>query len=380
MLPVANSAFRPPTPGGFLQKFGEIAMLCFIPIGLLQLPHSTDQWVFRLIRTTPVLLMTLAAIVLLSAGLAWLWQWRQRGRRGDRLYRSGERLHSIFQTLCVLYLAFSISDYGAAKILGTQFQPPHYVLEEPIGELNGFWLTWTYYGYSPAMALIIGWTQVIGCALILFRASRLIGVFILLPVIVNIDLIDNFYHISPVANFNALHYTFFLVVLLLIDWPLLKAAFLAYGANFRYPGLLNAAKLLVIVLAFVQIAQFKSSFPPRSKLTAVWQVDSLLQKGQMVIPVDHQGKVWSKLYIEWRYGCVFKYDPARFQDNDLWGEYTLDEKAAVITMKFYSKDKGDSLQAHYAFITDSTVVMRGQYKTDSILLYLKKLPERGKAE
>lgn len=349
-------------------------MLCFIPIGLLQWVHGTAQWVSYLVRKTPVLLLTLAAIVLVSAALAWLWQRRQRGRRGDRLYRSGDRLHGIFQTLCVLYLAYSISDYGAAKILGTQFQPPHYVLDRPIGELNGFWLTWTYYGFSRAMRLILGWTQIIGCALILFRASRLIGVFILLPVIVNIDLIDNFYHISPLANFNALHYTFFLVVLLLIDWPLLKAAFLAYRANFRYPGLLNAAKLLVIVLAFINIVQLKGSFPARSNLNGVWKVDSLLQKGQMVIPAEHRGTVWSKLYIEWRYGCMFKYDPDRFQNKDLPGLYTLDEKAAFIKMKFYSEDEGDSLQAHYDFVTDSSVVMRGLYKKDPILLYLTKLP------
>jgi len=355
-------------------------MLCFIPIGLLQIVHGPDVWEFRLLRKPPVVVLLLLAIVLLSAGLAWLWQWRQRGRRGDRLYRSGERLHAIFQTLCVLYLAFSISDYGAAKILGTQFQPPHYVLERPIGELNGFWLTWTYYGFSRGMALILGWTQIIGCTLILFRASRLIGLFILLPVMVNIDLIDNFYHISPVANFNALHYTFFLVVLLLIDWPLLKAVFLAYGVNVRYPGLLNALKLLVIALAFIQIAHLKGSWPPRSKLVGVWKVDSLLQKGQMVVPADHRGTVWSKLYIEWRYGCVFKYDPDRFQDKDPGGPYTLDEKKAFIKMKFESEDEGDSLQAHYTFVTDSTVVMRGLYKTDSILLYLTKMPDRGKAE
>jgi hypothetical protein len=60
------------------------------------------------------------------------------------------------------------------------------VLETPIGDLSGFWLTWTYYGFSSTMALILGWTQVAGCVLILFRATRLVGVFILLPVMVNI--------------------------------------------------------------------------------------------------------------------------------------------------------------------------------------------------
>ena len=344
-------------------------MLCFIPFGLLQEVPGPDKLEFAMVERTAVALLTMAGVLLLSAGLAWFWQ------RGG----GGERLHGIFQTLSVLYLALNISTYGAAKILGTQFQPPHYVLERPIGELNGFWLTWTYYGYSHAMALILGWTQIIGCALILFRSTRLTGLFILLPVMVNIDLIDNFYHISPSANFNALHYTFFLVVLLLIDWPVLKAVFLAFRARVkvRYPRLLlNAAKVLVIVLAFFRVAQFKSQWPERSKLTGVWKVDSLLQKGQMVVPADHRGEYWSTLYIEWRYGCLFKYDPDRFQDKDAGGPYTLDPKAGMVRMQLYTEDKGDSLLAHYDFVTDSTVVMRGQYKKDSVLLYLRRLSGR----
>jgi hypothetical protein len=385
MHPAAAATPLTPAQSGFGQKFGEIAMLCFIPIGLLQFVESVVQWEYRLSGKPLAVLLTLAAILLLSAGLAWFWQTRRRGNRresGDGL-KGGERLHGIFQNLSVLYLALSIATYGAAKILGTQFQPPYYILDTPIGELDGFWLTWTYYGYSHAMALILGWTQIIGCVLILFRASRLIGVFILLPVMVNIDLVDNFYHISPLANFNALHYTFFLVVLLLIDLPILKAVFLAYRerAGVRFPRLLlNAAKLLVIALGFIQVVQLKNSVAKRTRLNGVWRVDSLVQNRQMVIPADHRGTVWSKLYIEWRYGCLFKYDPDRNQDKDLGGEYTLDEKAAVIKMKFYSEDKGDSLQAHYNFVTDSTVVMRGKYKKDSVLLYLRKLPGRPKAE
>jgi hypothetical protein len=370
MTPNTAAPPQTPTQGGFSQKFGEILLLCFIPCGLLQFVSPIDRWVFSTINKTPHLLSALAGMLLLSGGLAWFWQKR----------KGGERLHGIFQTLIVLYLAFSISDYGAAKILGTQFQPPHFVLDTPIGELNGFWLTWTYYGFSHTMALILGWTQIVGSALILFRATRLIGIFILLPVIINIDLVDNFYQISPLANYNALHYTFSLIVLLLIDLPLLKAAFLAYKARLQPRFLVNALRLLVIVLAFGQIYQFKNSFTKRTRLNGVWKVDSLLQKGQMVIPADHRGMVWSKLYIEWRYGCVFKYDPDRFQEKDLWGMYTLDEKAAVIKMKFYSPDEGDSLQAYYNYVTDSTVVMRGQYKKDSVLLYLRKLPGPQKAD
>jgi hypothetical protein len=368
MLPTTASPVRSKPTGGYFLKFGEIFLLSFIPSGLLLLVPKVNGWLDDIIAKPAVLLPVLMGMLLLSAALAWFWQKR----------KGGERLHTVFQTLIVLYLALNISEYGAAKILRTQFQPPHYVLERPLGELNGFWLTWTYYGFSPVMALILGWTQIAGSALILFRATRLAGIFILLPVMLNIDMVNYFYDISPGAFYNAMQFTLFLVVLLLIDLPVLKTIFLAYRDKLRihHPRLLlNSLRLLVIVLAFWQVHRFKDSFAKRTRLNGVWQVDSLIQHRQRVIPAEHRGMVWSKLYFEWRYGCLFKYDPVLFQPKDLGGLYTVDEKAGLVRIGIYEGNtaKMDSMQFHYQFITDSTAVMRGVYKSDSLTLYLRSL-------
>ena len=50
--------------------------------------------------------------------------------------------------IIIFYVAYSISTYGFAKLMRTQFQPPQYILDTPAGELSGFWLTWVYYGHS----------------------------------------------------------------------------------------------------------------------------------------------------------------------------------------------------------------------------------------
>jgi hypothetical protein len=368
MLPTTASPARSIAGDCYFLKFGEIFLLCFIPFGILQFLPKVDLWVFGIIENTSVLVPLLIGMILLSAGLAWLWQKR----------KGGAQLHGIFQTLIVLYLAFNISSYGAAKIMGTQFQPPHYVLETPIGDLSGFWLTWAYYGFSPTMALILGWTQIAGCVLILFRTTRLVGIFILLPVMANIDLIDHFYEISPTASYNALHYTLFLIVLLLIDLPILKAFFLAYwhkGQIYHPRLLLNVFRLVVIVLAFGNIHLLKESIAKRTRLNGVWQVDSIVQHGKTVIPAEHRGMAWSKLYFEWRYGCMFKYDPVVNQDKDLWGDYTVDEKGGIVRIVFNGEkpEKPDSMLLHYHFVTDSMVVMRGEYKKDSLTLYMRSL-------
>lgn len=367
-MALATTTPTTPAQSGFLLKFGEILMLCFTPIGMWQILRKADDWENLMVTNPMILILVLGGMVLISALIAWLWN-----RKGG-----GERLHNILQTIMVLYLAFWISTYGAAKILGTQFQPPHFVLETPIGDLSGFWLTWTYYGFSHTMALILGWTQVIGCSLILFRATRLVGVLILLPVMLNIDLIDHFFKISPLAYFNALEYTFILLVLLLIDFPILKAAILAYrdkaGIHSRWM-LLNGLRLAVVALAFVNISMLKGSFTARSRINGVWKVDSLIQHRRVVIPANSGGTAWSKLYFEWRYGCRFKYDPVVFQEKDPEGQYAVDEKEQIVRIGLSKGDdkKVDSLQLHYAFITDSVVQMRGVYQNDSLALFLRRL-------
>lgn len=352
----------------FLLKFAETVCLFLVVIGLTQLSEATSRWQFGLVSDWTNWVPALTGLLAVSALIAYVWQ---RSGKGDRL-------HPIFQTIIAFYVANSIAGYGAAKILKTQFQPPRYIMETPIGDLSGFWLTWTYYGYSQTMAYILGWTQVIGCVLLLFRRTRLIGVFVLLPVMVNIDLIDHFYEISPLAYYNALHYTGLLVFLLLLDFDKLKVAFLSYqetiSLNYK-TVLINALRILVIGGAFWKIAELRNSFEPKSKLNGVWKVESISRNRQTIVPTAYQDSVWSKVYFEWRYGCLFKYHPDKFQTKDLHGQYEIDEKAKTMRINFPTEkgDPGDSARVHYQFINDTTLTMQGRYQNDSLVLKLRKL-------
>jgi hypothetical protein len=352
----------------FCLKFSETLCLLLVLIGITQASEVTSRWQFEVTSDWTKLWPALAGLLLLSFLIAYSWQ-----RIGK-----GERLHGLFQTIIAFYVAYAITGYGAAKILKTQFQPPNYILETPIGDLNGFWLTWTYYGYSQTMAYILGWTQIIGCILLLFRQTRLIGVFVLLPVMVNIDLIDHFYEISPLAYYNALHYTFLLFFLLFLDYDKLRLAFLSYQEKVSLNGravLLNVIRVLVIGLAFWRIGALRDGFQPKTKLNGVWKIESIARNDKVVLPSAYQDSVWSKVYFEWRYGCLFKYNPDKFQKRDLRGNYKIDETAKIIRIGFPNEkgDSADSMRVNYTFLNDSTLTMQGRYKADSLALKLRKL-------
>ena len=356
------------TTRSFWLKFFEILCLIVVIIGLMQISEPLSRWQFEVVNDWSKSLPMLAGMLVVSFGIAYGWQ-----RSGK-----GENLHVWFQMIIAFYVAYSITGYGAAKVLKTQFQPPNYVLETPIKDLSGFWLTWTYYGYSQTMAYILGWTQIIGCILLLFRRTRLIGVFVLLPVMVNIDLIDHFYEISPLAYYNALHYTFLLFFLLALEYDNLKVAFLSYQEKIQLNGkgiLLNIARILVIGLSFWRINSLRESFEPKTKLNGVWQVETMSRNNKPVSIAAPQDSAWSKIYFEWRYGCLFKYNPDKFQKQDLHGMYKLNEVAKTVSVDFPKEngEPGDSLRVNYKWLNDSTITMQGRYKQDSLTLKLRKL-------
>jgi hypothetical protein len=376
----------------FYLRWAEIFFLFFVPVGSMQFKESWVNVEFKYVSHPLLLWSALGAFALISGLIAFIWV-RKLGRGatsggggarstgdGGGVIGRAEQLDRIFQSIVAFYLAFQVSNYGAAKIMQTQFQPPNYIMDTPVGELGGFWLTWTYYGHSQTMALILGITQVVGCSLLLFRLTRLLGVFILLPILVNIDLIDHFYKISPLANFNSMHFTAILVFLLLLEYGPLKEAFFKYRQKLRVHYklvLLNILRMLVIAMAFVSIASLKSGFPPRTRINGVWKVDSILRHALTVVPGQGgDSTAWSKIYIEWRYGVVLKVNPGRVDENkDRFGLYEVDEKTQVMRVGLYdsTEQPKDSLFLHYRFVTDSVLRMQAMEKGDTLKLFLRRV-------
>lgn len=86
--------------------------------------------------------------------------------------------------------AFLLMGYGASKLAHMQFHLNQALAPRPVSSLTGYELTWFYYGYSRTYSILLGLTQVCGGTLLLFRKTALLGALSMLPVIVNILLID----------------------------------------------------------------------------------------------------------------------------------------------------------------------------------------------
>ncbi len=201
------------------------------------------------------------------------------------------------------WLAFSISVYGFAKIFQTQFHPSLLRDDMLVGGLNGFQLTWNFFAHSYILAVILGSTQIIGSVLILFRRTTLLGVVVLMPVMVNIVLINIFYDIAVGAFINSVLYTSGLTLLLLLRYQDLKKVFLDYVSPLPKIGvkwLVYIAKFVAIFGAALFIGSFLLKDNKPTKFVGKWNVDRMIKNGDTI----QAGKwltdstAWTTIYIE----------------------------------------------------------------------------------
>ena len=121
------------------------------------------------------------------------------------------------------YVAFWALTYGYFKFNARQFGKVADKEIESILPLDGFELTWIFFGYSSMYIAIIGVFQVLGALFLIFGRTRLLGAFILIPVMFNIVLIDILYEIPVGATLNAVVYLTCLVGILALNWRKISA-------------------------------------------------------------------------------------------------------------------------------------------------------------
>ncbi len=116
------------------------------------------------------------------------------------------------------YVFIFLNVYGLGKIAGGQFyrrgRLPEEVASTPLGEAAAFDLAWSFMGYSFAYILFIGLAEVGGAWLLLWRRTKLLGVAILLPIMVNILVFDVIFLDKYGALASATIYTSLLLVIL----------------------------------------------------------------------------------------------------------------------------------------------------------------------
>ncbi|GAB4049183.1 hypothetical protein [Spirosoma litoris] len=357
-------------------KFCEclLAVIALLNLLLIPLELLPSSFWMKYGQYFNYVLIGMVGLALVS-GLVYSLLWQQREK--TITLNSGLR-HAWMQGIIRYWLAFSISTYGFAKILKTQLQSPSYHLDMPMGDVSGFGLTWYYFGYSYTLAVIIALFQIGGSILLLYRRTTLLGVMILLPVMVNIVLINLFYEIAVGAFFNSVIYTLSLVFFLVLDIKKLKAAFwdlvdrlppVTLGNNWVKHGL----RILPIAAAFATIESFVLTDKSDKALRGTWKVEKLIRNGQALSANAWltDSRAWNRLYFAEGNSCAFSPNPYRYKPAEsLMGDYLFDHTKNSLQVIFQMKD---TLRATVSQRTDKAMKLHGIIWKDTLDMQLTRL-------
>ena len=345
----------------FLQKFTACFVASFILTAIfLVLGRSLPGII-------PELVFGLAGLSLLF-GLIYpfIWQRKEKKRPESSLIEL-----AFWQSVIRYGLAFNISIFGFKKIFGQQFIVPYFMYDEKLGSLSGEWLTWHYFGFSYPFGLIVASFQIIGSILLLFRQTRLMGVMLLLPVMLNILFINLFYGLNAGATLQSVLLSLGLVYLLLIDYQRLVAFFLQSkdhlpSLNWGGLGVKNSIRFLMIIVPFLITFNYYYQEDMPKNIRGTYTVEA-----QQEAASGSKDPLLTKIYFD-RYGnCTFLYVDAKKQD----GKYTYNGATNELKVVFNSTEESkDTLLAKVTPLAQNNQLkIRGTIGSSQIDLNLSKL-------
>jgi hypothetical protein len=245
---------------------------------------------------------------------------------------------AVWQGLIRYGVAFDLAEFGWAKIFHRQLVMPLSKFDLPYNSFSPSDLFWSFFSHSYMFGCIIAALQIIGALLLLFHRTRLVGVFILLPVLANILLMDIFYQIG----FSVVVHTFIMMAgilyFLFIEFNRLKEFFFAAANRLPEVPFSNYVKWIIrlsiiyIPLLLITMHRKPDKYPD---LTGKYEVKQLIINQQLQHPNTSADSILTVVYFDIKNGCVFQFNTTAKRWN---GTFTMDSNHVKIKW-FLPNDK-----------------------------------------
>lgn len=309
--------------------------------------------------SSPVI-FSLAGLALLSGVVSpFVWHFK----RLDSV-----TVYNQLQSFIAYGAAFSISIFGWKKIFKLQFQLPLSVADAPFNQLSGEWLTWGYFGYSYPFSLLVAFVQIGGSVLLLFRQTRLLGVFVLLPVMLNILFINVFYHLNAGALLQSITITLGLFYLLSLHHQRLIHFFFP---PFKDALIWNFSKRKIVILPLILVVPFLLVYSQRQKEENPLMGKFEVEKGAAIDLVEpkSEGKMLTKVYFDIGNVLIFEYGNP---DHRVMAPYRYNRNTHALEATFNQNSTSDLLMATLT-LSGNQLIMKGKFNQQPLDIQLKRV-------
>lgn len=284
---------------------------------------------------------------------------------------------SLLQTLLVFIVAYDIYSFGCQKIAGLQMVVPLGFLDHPFNKLDGETLTWAYFRRSYPFTVTIGIAQITCALMLLLKRTRLLGLIMLIPILLNIIFIDYFYHLHIWVLLQAALLMTCVIYLLSQYFPQLRTFFFVtaptlFTLPIGKPVHWVASSIVVVIPLFLLMNyQFPGKHP---NMWSKYQVTALRVNGipqQANSPYD---SVLTTIYMDMGDDFVMEFN---HYDRRFIGNFQFNPKSHDIKTKWrYPSPLPAPLQGSLIPIESSrNFTFSGTLGVDSIQMLLIYTPE-----
>ena len=239
------------------------------------------------------------------------------------------------------FLGLNLLMAGLQKFVRLQFDVPLRVFDHPFNSLHGDLLVASFFSRSLPFFYIIGILEVFGALMLVFRKTQLLGVILLLPILLNIMLINFFYNVEVAMQVHVTLLTAVAVYLLLLEYTRLANFFFVAPSglpqfNFKSHIWKNVVRFSIIYIPVVLLIICKRYPRNYPELFGKYEVTNYSWRN-----VSHVKRpatcdsVLTKVFID-SYALVLEYNDV---SKRLAGNYQYDKQKHTIKA-FYHISKG----------------------------------------
>ena len=239
------------------KPFYQTTLACFFA-GLVSAIVMLRVANWYLMNRVPLPLLAGVAILIFLGILVYI---STRLRKAIKDPGKAVTLAAFWQGALRYVIAFDLCSFGIGKFFHFQFNTPMAVLDNPFSSFDDAQLMWSFFGRFFAFTAIIGVMQIIGSLLLLYRRTRLFATIFLLPLLLNILLLDYFYNYTGGVKYYITIETLALFYLLFTEYDRLTDFFFKIQSNvpaIRFKSTLwkNMVRLSVIYIPLLLVVFF----------------------------------------------------------------------------------------------------------------------------
>ncbi|MDI9858268.1 hypothetical protein [Flectobacillus roseus] len=308
--------------------------------------------------------------IIISISVVFLFSYVVYFLRRAKKETNFDKIYKLQLALLCGAVAFDLITFGWQKIYHLQFIVPLGMLDLPFTEIDDVSLMWAFFGHSYPFTVTIGLTQMLGSLLLLFSRTRLLGVFILLPILVTILFIDIFYHLDIGVILHALMLIMALVYLIFQNIEFVQAFFLNQKLNTS--DLLDQSsfkktitRVLILFLPLVLIL-LRLPIDKNPQLTGKYHVQTIKINHVNTTAKSPYDSTLTRVYFDIGNDIVFDFNTT---ERRYIGTYQLKNNQIVAKWHFPRKDL--PIFSGKISLANNQILLVGKMGKDSVEIYLK---------